>query len=84
MDWLDIGWEVISCCSWGSLVLMLAAIGVSGQYMVQKYRHPPRTLDDKKMFSREGRLRLAVMVFGVGLGLQALAILLANVVPAHH
>jgi hypothetical protein len=84
MDQLGIAWDFISCCSWGSLVLMLAAVGISGQYMVQKYRHRPRTLDDKRTFLREGRLRLAVVVFCFGVGLQVLAILLANVVPAHH
>jgi hypothetical protein len=83
MDWLDVAWEMISCCSWGSLILMLAAAGISGQYMLQKYNHRPRTLDDKRTVFREGRLRLAVMVFCIGLGLQVLAITLAHVVPGH-
>lgn len=84
MDWLGIAWKMIGCSSWGALILMLAAVGIFGQYMLQKYTHRPRTLDDKAMFFREGRLRLAVMVFCFGLGLQVLSIWLANVVPGHH
>jgi len=59
---------------------MLAAVGIGGQYMFQKYHHSPRNLNDKRGFVREGRLRLALIVFCLGLGLQVAAIVLANVV----
>jgi len=84
MNMLGIAWRVISCCSWVSLILMLAAVGICCQYMLQKYKHRPRTLDDKKTFFREGRMRLALIVFCLGLSLQVLAIVLANVVPGRH
>jgi hypothetical protein len=84
MDWTDIAWQVIACCSWISLILMLAAVGIGGQYMLQKYRYRQRNVHGKRGFSREGRLRLALIVFCLGLGLQVTAIVLANVVPGHH
>jgi hypothetical protein len=81
MSWLGIAWGTISYGNWGSLILMLAAVGIFGQYMLQKYAHRPRTLDNKGIFVREGRLRLACIVFGCGLGLQILIIILASVLP---
>lgn len=84
MNQLGIAWDIIKCCSWSSLILMLAATGVFGQYMLEKYNHRPRTLDDKTTFVIEGRLWLSLKVFCFGLGLQALAIFLANVIPGHH
>jgi hypothetical protein len=85
MDWLGIAWRVISCFDWVSLVLMLAAVGICCQYMIQTYKHPRhRNLDRKRPFFREGRPRLALAVFCFGLGLQAAAIVLANVVPGRH
>jgi hypothetical protein len=80
MDRTDIAWWVIGCCSWVSLILMLAAVGIGGQYMLQKFQHGLRNLNDKRGFFREGRLRLAVIVFCLGLGLRVTAIVLANVV----
>ena len=81
MEWTDIAWRVIGCGSWVSLILMLAAIGIGGQYMLQKYQHGQRNVHGKRGFSREGRLRLAFIVFCFGLGLQVTTIVLANVVP---
>ena len=84
MDKLGIAWAVVSWCNWVSLVLMLAAVGIGCQYMFQKYKHPHRNPDGKRTFVREGRLRLALMAFCLGLGLQVTAIVLANVVPGRH
>jgi hypothetical protein len=81
MDMLSIAWKMIGCCSWLSLILMLAAVGISCQYIFQKYEHHPQTLADKRTSIGQGRIRVAFIVFCLGLSLQVLAIAQANVLP---
>lgn len=83
LDKLRITWDVLSWCNWASLILLLAGVGIFGQYMVLKFSQSPRTIKKPLKFVRVGRLKLALLVFGSGMVLQMAVILLANIVPGH-
>jgi hypothetical protein len=81
MNKLGIGWDVISLCNFSGLILMIAGVGIVGQYAVQKYTRGVRGLDGKPELLPEGRPKLALIVFSCGIGLQVLTVVLANMVP---
>jgi hypothetical protein len=73
--------DVISVCSLVGLVLMIAGVGIVGQYAAQKYTSTARHFDGKSKLLPEGRPKLALIVFSCGIGLQILTLVLANMVP---
>lgn len=73
-------WDVIALLRWGSLPFMLGGVGLFGHNLMRMASRHPDNVSSPSVW-RGRAAKSATKVFGVGVGLLALSILLASLAP---